>query len=422
MKKAGWILFVVFLLYMLPISAYGKELPKKEMEKEIREELKEEIIKRAGYDEEEEPREWEIIGAGSEKDRNPGYFISAYHTVEADEYHKMYYGRHINYIGDVWASKNGVYTKICENVQLDERVKGGIELIEMEGRSFVLVRVRYKQKKVAWYWPDEVFLYSFEGNKPVCYLDEMLDGNFDKKTKIFTAYFTMPLGTFEYRGLNVSGPYRNAAYFFKCENGVFQEIAGEPCTKAEVLKKAPEMIEEWEQHALVDLYSDNTELFFYKIPGVGYYANAISYFEEGDPIGQEIGESVYFSHTIWTDKEVLARYAGTLSINTGGPFGYRYQSWINRAVEEKEIGKKLMRERLGCDISKLISYEEKNIRAGIVQEGDTLWELARKYYGEGSKWKQLYERNRKTIGSNPAFIKPGIILEIKERSTRENEK
>lgn len=50
----------------------------------------------------------------------------------------------------------------------------------------------------------------------------------------------------------------------------------------------------------------------------------------------------------------------------------------------------------------------------IVQEGDSLWRLARKYLGDGAKYIDLYEQNREVIGSDPDRIVPGMELEISD--------
>ena len=47
-----------------------------------------------------------------------------------------------------------------------------------------------------------------------------------------------------------------------------------------------------------------------------------------------------------------------------------------------------------------------------VKSGDCLWNIAKKYYGDGSKYKKIYEANKKTIGSNPNKIYPGQVLTI----------
>lgn len=46
-----------------------------------------------------------------------------------------------------------------------------------------------------------------------------------------------------------------------------------------------------------------------------------------------------------------------------------------------------------------------------VQSGDTLWALAKKYYGDGALYTKIYEAN-KDIVSNPNLIYPGQVLTI----------
>ena len=46
------------------------------------------------------------------------------------------------------------------------------------------------------------------------------------------------------------------------------------------------------------------------------------------------------------------------------------------------------------------------------QSGDCLWNIAKKYYGDGSQYTKIYEANKGTIGSNPNLIKPGQKLVI----------
>lgn len=45
----------------------------------------------------------------------------------------------------------------------------------------------------------------------------------------------------------------------------------------------------------------------------------------------------------------------------------------------------------------------------IVKKGDTLTKIAKKY---NTTWKKIYEKNKKTIGSNPNLIKVGMKLVI----------
>ena len=47
-----------------------------------------------------------------------------------------------------------------------------------------------------------------------------------------------------------------------------------------------------------------------------------------------------------------------------------------------------------------------------VKKGDNLWNLAKKYYGDGSQWRKIYEANKDTIGGNPSLIYPGQTYNI----------
>ena len=47
-----------------------------------------------------------------------------------------------------------------------------------------------------------------------------------------------------------------------------------------------------------------------------------------------------------------------------------------------------------------------------VVKGDCLWNLAKKFYGNGSKYSVIYNANRSVIGGNPNLIYPGQVLTI----------
>lgn len=55
-----------------------------------------------------------------------------------------------------------------------------------------------------------------------------------------------------------------------------------------------------------------------------------------------------------------------------------------------------------------------NIKSYTVKNGDTLWSIAKKYLGNGAKYKEIYNLNKDKI-KNPNLIYPGQILEIPER-------
>ncbi len=47
-----------------------------------------------------------------------------------------------------------------------------------------------------------------------------------------------------------------------------------------------------------------------------------------------------------------------------------------------------------------------------VVKGDCLWNIAKKFYGNGSRYTVIYDANREVIGGNPNRIYPGQVLTI----------
>lgn len=50
--------------------------------------------------------------------------------------------------------------------------------------------------------------------------------------------------------------------------------------------------------------------------------------------------------------------------------------------------------------------------AYTVKKGDSLWAIAKRFYGSGAAWKKIYEANRGVIGGNPNRIYPGQTFTI----------
>lgn len=44
--------------------------------------------------------------------------------------------------------------------------------------------------------------------------------------------------------------------------------------------------------------------------------------------------------------------------------------------------------------------------------GDTLWEIARRIYGDGSRWPEIYAVNEDVVGPDPNLIVPGQVFRI----------
>lgn len=47
----------------------------------------------------------------------------------------------------------------------------------------------------------------------------------------------------------------------------------------------------------------------------------------------------------------------------------------------------------------------------VVRTGDNLWNISKKYYGSGAKWKLIYDANKSAIKKKD-FLEPGTVLVI----------
>lgn len=47
-----------------------------------------------------------------------------------------------------------------------------------------------------------------------------------------------------------------------------------------------------------------------------------------------------------------------------------------------------------------------------VVKGDSLWKIAQRHLGSGSKWREIYDKNKTVVGGNPNLIKPGQKLTL----------
>ena len=52
-------------------------------------------------------------------------------------------------------------------------------------------------------------------------------------------------------------------------------------------------------------------------------------------------------------------------------------------------------------------------RTYTVKSGDSLWKIAKQFYGKGSEWTRIHEANKDVI-KNPDLIQPGWTLRIPE--------
>jgi hypothetical protein len=60
------------------------------------------------------------------------------------------------------------------------------------------------------------------------------------------------------------------------------------------------------------------------------------------------------------------------------------------------------------------SSKSTQVKKYTVKSGDSLWKIAARkdVYGDGNKWRKIYDANKKTIGKNPNKLKVGMKLVI----------
>lgn len=48
----------------------------------------------------------------------------------------------------------------------------------------------------------------------------------------------------------------------------------------------------------------------------------------------------------------------------------------------------------------------------VTQSGDSLWSIAQRFYGDGAQWNTIYHANTNVIGVDPNIIHAGLTLTI----------
>lgn len=93
-----------------------------------------------------------------------------------------------------------------------------------------------------------------------------------------------------------------------------------------------------------------------------------------------------------------------------GDWGITYAWWLWNA--EKQKFEKVKESELAARQSEggnrvSAAYSGETI---MVQKGDSLWKIARRYLEDGGRYPEIYEKNREIIGSDPALIYEGTPL------------
>lgn len=122
----------------------------------------------------------------------------------------------------------------------------------------------------------------------------------------------------------------------------------------------------------------------------------------------------------WAENDKIIRFIVSNLINDlfyvqdfeyrlqGGNEGDIFYSITLRKYREVKVSKRTVQISSSTTQERPPSREKP--RYHIVQKGDTLSEIAQKYYGNSNTWRTIYNINRKIIGPNPNLLKEGMKL------------
>lgn len=130
--------------------------------------------------------------------------------------------------------------------------------------------------------------------------------------------------------------------------------------------------------------------------------------------GKKVPVRFIASNGIGNDINTLALIEELTITEKAGEEGDKYVSF--KLLEYREYGKKSV--VVATPTVAVAKKEEpapavnpKSNGTHVVQSGDTLWAIAKKYYGSGSQYTKIFNANKDKI-KNPNLIYPGQILTI----------
>ena len=155
---------------------------------------------------------------------------------------------------------------------------------------------------------------------------------------------------------------------------------------------------------------------------------ALRTFAEGQPlkvVGDHFSEEPYGFAVPKGDARLLQLIDQTLQeMEQDGTYAAIYEKWFGDAVPPYPLGEAdaPVAEAALAELTTTAAPAEgepsaramETVDTYVVQPGDTLSKIARKYYGDAwaTSWQRIYEANRDVIGDDPAQLQVGMSLDI----------
>lgn len=89
----------------------------------------------------------------------------------------------------------------------------------------------------------------------------------------------------------------------------------------------------------------------------------------------------------------------------------QYRSYGTKTVKIKEASKSGSKPKATSKKNRSAKTTSDS-KSYTVVSGDCLWNIAKKFYGDGSKYPVIYDANKNVVGSDPNLIYPGQVLTI----------
>jgi len=128
-----------------------------------------------------------------------------------------------------------------------------------------------------------------------------------------------------------------------------------------------------------------------------------------DYLGNDISSSVIITGAPDTSKAGKYTITYTVTGAVGIPASATREVWV---LDPKDKNTILLPEVPLIEAPDLVSSPPATIAYTVVK-GDSLWIIAQKTYGKGTRWYEIYDMNKDIIGANPSYLKVGTILTIK---------
>ena len=155
---------------------------------------------------------------------------------------------------------------------------------------------------------------------------------------------------------------------------------------------------------------------------------ALTAFAEGQPlkvVGEPLSEERYGVAVPKGDTRLLQLIDTTLrEMEQDGTYAAIYAKWFGETVPPYPLGEETApaAEAPVAEVTAASAPAEAEPSTGaadkldtyVVQPGDTLSKIARKYYGAAwaTSWQRIYEANRDVIGDDPGRLRVGMTLQI----------